>query len=202
MRTSTMIRAGLAFGTAAIAGGTIAAAIDRPSIDATPASAVFSTARLSVLQNTAARVADPASIGLSKGNSILDYLGGAPIYNTTSANGVTAYIAELNDGSLCILTTAVGDGVTMTCGTYAMAAAGQVTIRSQNRPTDPSYFIGIAPNDVTTVQVDGKAGTVKNNVFIAIGSPRSATYKIQDATGKSATVAMNIDPPATVSQQP
>ena len=168
MKTSLAIRAGLAFGAAVVVGGAIAAAVD--TTGSTEPKPVFSTEQLTLLSDSSAVVVDPET-ALSLDDGISAYLGGASVYRATEAAGVTAYVAELADGSLCVIGTQVDDGTTMTCGTRDMAAVGQVTYRSQNRPGDPSYFVGIAPNDATGVAVDSKAGHVANNVFIAVGSP-------------------------------
>lgn len=197
MKTSTAIRAGLAFGIAAIAGGAIAAAVDGNS-DGQP-SPTFSTSPLRILQGDTARVPDATVIGL--GDPILDYLDGAPVYLASESDGITAYVAQLDDGTLCVLAASSNDGVAMTCGTLEMAASGNVTLRTQNRPDDPSYFVGIAPNDATGVQVAGKAGVVDNNVFIAVGEASSDTYTITGAEGKQVTVDMSIDQVPNEAQQ-
>lgn len=190
MRTSLAIRAGLAFGAAVVVGGTIAAAVD--TTGSTEPSPVFSTEQLTVLSNNSAVVDDPeATLSLDEG--MTDYLDGASVYRASQAAGITAYVAELADGSLCVIGTQAGDGTTMTCGTPEMAAVGQVTYRSQNRPDDLSYFVGIASNDVTGIAVDSKAGHVASNVFIAVGSPTTDAFIIEGADGTSVTVDMNVD---------
>jgi hypothetical protein len=89
----------------------------------------------------------------------------------------------------------------MTCGTSEMAAGGHVTLRTQNRPDDPSHFVGIAPNDATGVQVDGTAGIVDKNVFIATGASDTGTYTITGDGGKQTTVDMAIDQVPNEAQQ-
>lgn len=131
----------------------------------------------------------------------LEHLDGAPVYLAAKADGITAYVARLNDGTLCILAASSGDGAAMTCGTYEMAASGRVTLRTQNRPDDPSYFVGIAPNDATGIQVEGKQGVVDNNVFIATGGAATDTYTITGDGGKQATVDMAIDRVPAEAQQ-
>ena len=197
MKTTTAIRAGLAFGVAAIAGGAIAAALDGNS--AGPTSPTFSTAPLTILLNDTGRVPDATAIGL--GDPILEYLDGAPLYLAAQANGITAYVAELKDGTFCVLAASGGDGVAMTCGTSDMVGSGQVTLRTQNRPDDPSYFVGIAPNDATGVQVDGRPGVVDNNVFIATGKATTDTYTITGDGGKRTTIDMEIDQVPNQAQQ-
>jgi hypothetical protein len=197
MKTTTAIRAGLAFGVAAIAGGAIAVAFDGNSDRQT--SPTFSTARLAILQDDTARVPDATAIGL--GDPILEYLSGAPVYLAAQANGITAYVAELKDGTLCVLAASAGDGVAMTCGTSDMAGSGNVALRTQNRPDDPSYFVGIAPNDATGVRVDDQAGVVDNNVFIAVGKAKTDTYTITGDGGKQSTIDMAIDQVPKEAQQ-
>lgn len=189
MKLSTAVRTGLAFGVAAVLGGVATAAVNSPTgVEPNP---VFSTARINILQDGSARIDHPETLGL--GQPVLDLLDGAPIYRAIESAGVTAYVANLSDGSLCIVAASRLDGTAMTCGTVGMAAAGQVTLRTQNRPHDPSLFVGIAPNDATGIQVDGQPGTVGNNAFIAIGSPTTGTYTLTGTGGKQVTVDMAID---------
>ena len=196
MRISRAVRVGLAFGVAFVIGGVGAAAIS-----GSPGSefeTVFSTAPLKVLNDDSVLVVDPEQLGL--GQPILDMIDGSSIYESAQSAGVTAYVVSLDDGSLCVLAVSASDGTAMTCGTAELAAAGRVVLRSQNRPEDPSLFVGIAPNDVTGVEVDGRAGVVFRNAFIASGSPTDDAYTLEGESGLHVTVDMNID--QTLAEEP
>lgn len=196
MRIKQAIRVGLAFGFALIVGGAAAAAISSstpPEIEPK-----FSTEPLAVLNDSSALLGGPQDAGLEQ--PIPDELEGSTIYRSAQSDGITAYIASLDDGSLCVLAASETDGTAMTCGTAEMASAGRLGLRTQNRPQDPSLFVGIAPNDVTGIQVDGDYGVVSKNAYIASGSPDTDTYTLEGADGQQVTVDMSID--QTLTEQP
>jgi hypothetical protein len=191
MRISNAIRVGLAFGVAFVIGGIAAAAVtsstSSPTAEPEP---VFSTARLEVFGDTSALV-DAEQLGLDP--SVLEFLDGSSLYESVQSEGVAVYIAELADGSLCVLAVSTGDGTVMTCGAMEAVAAGQVAFRSQNRPQDPSLFVGIASNDVNSIKVGDRVGVVSDNAFLATGGPSDDVYTLGGESGLEISVDMNID---------
>lgn len=189
MRIKQAIRVGLVFGFALVIGGVAAAAIN--SSTGSEFEPSFSTEPLSVLSDQSAREGDPQEAGFDE--PVLDVLADSTVYESAQSDGVTAYIASRDDGSLCVLAVSETDGTAITCGSVEAAAAGHLALRTQNRPQDPSLFVGIAPNDVTGIQVDGDYGVVSKNAFIASGSPTTDTYTLEGADGQRVTVDMNIE---------
>lgn len=189
MRTRTALRAGLAFGVAAVVGGSLAVAFDgAPGVGT---DAAFSDEPLAIFGDEEALVPDAGTLGL--GEPIIEHIDGAPIYRAASAAGITAYVTKLADQSICVIAAAEAADVTMTCGTSEMAAAGRVVLRTQDRPTDPSYFVGVMPNDATGAEVDGRSAVVGENAFIAVGTATSGAYAITGDDGQRVDVDMHID---------
>lgn len=196
MRIKQAIRVGLAFGFALVIGGAAAAAIS--STTPSELEPKFSAEPLAVFSDSSALLGGPQDAGFEQ--PIPEELEGSTIYRSAESDAVSVYIADLEDGSLCVLAASESDGIAMTCGTAEMAAAGRVGLRTQNRPQDPSLFVGIAPNDVTGVRVDGESGVVSNNAYIASGSPDTDTYTLEGADGQQVTIDMSID--QTFTEQP
>ncbi|HEX6299384.1 MAG TPA: hypothetical protein VF148_02835 [Acidimicrobiia bacterium] len=159
---------------------------------------MFSTSPLKLLSDGSSLLADPNEIGFDEHD--LDILTGASIYRAADSDGLTAYVARLEDGSLCLIATSAADGGAMTCGTMDSVAAGRLVLRSQNQPGDPSLFVGIAPNDVIDVQVDGTSTFLANNVFVGSGLPTTDEYSLTGESGQRVTVDMNVD--GVLNEQP
>lgn len=189
MRIKDALKVGLVFGAAAIVGGVATAAVT--SLSAGKPAPEFSTDPLIVFQDESSRVDDLATLDL--GEPMRQVLDGAVLHLAAQLDGATAYVAQLTDGSLCVLAASAQDGTAMTCGTTETAAGGHVALRTQDRPDDPSLFVGIAPNDVSEVEVDGISGVVANNAFIAVGGPGTDTFILHGDRGQRVSVDMAID---------
>lgn len=188
MKLTRIAIAGGIFGAAAIVGGLIAAATSGGSGDdrAVP---VFSQDRLAALDTTD-RSALPRVEGIE---AIDDLLNGAPVHLALSTDVATAWLAEMTDGSICVVARDTG-GFAATCGDMQQVAAGAVVLRVQNRADDPTLFVGIAPNDLRGASVGGNSAVVDNNVWIATGSPSDDTYTVSSDVAR-VTIDMNADTP-------
>lgn len=177
-------KVGLIFGAAALAGGGGAIAISSVS-DSNPVSDV-ATEPLAVFGNKVLQVdSERPSIF---GPAVQEYLKDATVFRALAADDRTAYVALQPTGDICIVSVSDEGSTAMTCGSAGMAAAGEIVLREQVGQSTPSYFVGIAPNEITDVAVDENSGSVENNAFIAIGAPNTWTVSMSGKSGQQAEV--------------
>jgi hypothetical protein len=181
MKLTRTALAGLVFGVAAVAGGVLAAA----SSGSGPNVTTFSVDRLHVLDDGPV-VQLPSVDGIE---AVRQIVGDASLHEAASLPGVHTWVAEVADGSICIVAEDSG-GYAATCGSMEMVAAGRVVLRVQNRASDPSLFVGVASNDVTAASVGGNDGLVDRNVWIVTAGPHDFRYEVRGPVG-SVTVDMN-----------
>jgi hypothetical protein len=196
MRIKTVMIAGLAFG-AASAGG-LALASDRQSHqtatgDATGAP-LFSDERLAVFDEQD-RLLGSGELPVETPASWDEELKGSTIALAHNQSDFMLYIAEKPNADLCVLVMMPGDW-TMNCAPADVAADGRLAVRGQNSESAPSFFVGVAPNDVTGVSIgSGAKASIENNVWWADGTTSDDTYIIESSRVRS-VVDMQVNHPA------
>lgn len=192
MRLSRIMLSGALFGASAIGGGFLYAAATSPKSEGD--AAIFSTEPLHAFATLS-----PTSLPDSPvASNVMERLGNAKIYDAISVDGVTAYLASTADGRICAVVHEA-DTFGLGCGSIDDVAAGRVVLRLQFKDSDPSVFVGVASNDVTTAHAGGASATAANNMWVLVADSKQQEVTMS-GDGKSLTV--DLGPSGSVAEGP